>query len=148
MKSGGSEDQKVLMKSYETTRADDPVNIQYTSGTTGLQKAATLTHFGMLNNAYLVGVDMGYNESTNLCLPNPLFHCFGCVIGTLTVPMLGGKVSFPAPWFNPLTTAACIDEEKCNALYGTPTMFVDVLELAKKNNKNLSSLKKGKKIKI
>uniref|UniRef100_A0A1I7SL82 Medium-chain acyl-CoA ligase ACSF2, mitochondrial n=1 Tax=Bursaphelenchus xylophilus TaxID=6326 RepID=A0A1I7SL82_BURXY len=141
--SGGSEAEDYLEFCQRRTRPDDPANIQYTSGTTGIQKAATITHFGMLNAAHFTGVLMGYDQNTKLCLPNPLFHCFGCVIGTLTVPMLGGGVYFPASWFNAAKVAEMIQEHKCTALYGTPTMFVDVLNHAKINKLDISSAKKG-----
>ncbi|CAD5230673.1 unnamed protein product [Bursaphelenchus okinawaensis] len=143
MASGGTDAVKYLNCCERRTCPDDPMNIQYTSGTTGIQKAATLTHFGILNVAKLVGRGMGMDENVRLCIPNPLFHCFGSVIGTITVPQMGGTMVFPSSWFNAELTASTIHEYGCTALYGTPTMFVGVLEAAKNKGFRLDKCKKG-----
>lgn len=113
-----------------TISAFEPTNIQFTSGTTGLPKGATLTHHNILNNAYFVGRAMSFSEADRLCLPVPLYHCFGMVMGTLLTMQYGAAVVLPSASFDPTATLRAVDEEGCTALYGVPTMFVAMLEAA------------------
>uniref|UniRef100_A0A914N3Y4 Medium-chain acyl-CoA ligase ACSF2, mitochondrial n=1 Tax=Meloidogyne incognita TaxID=6306 RepID=A0A914N3Y4_MELIC len=103
---------------------DDQANIQYTSGTTGKPKGATLTHHNIVNNAYFVGFE---SWRAIICIPNPLYHCFGCVMGSLAALVHFNTCVFPAPSFEPLAALEAIHEERCTAVYGTPTMFIDML---------------------
>lgn len=122
---------------------DDIINIQYTSGTTGFPKGAQLTHFGILNNAHSCGTNMNLTDKDSICIPVPLYHCFGCVLGTLVSVNFGNKMVFPADVFDPKKTLDAVHKEKCTALYGVPTMFVAELSLSEFNQYNLSSLRTG-----
>jgi fatty-acyl-CoA synthase len=103
---------------------DDPINIQYTSGTTGFPKGATLTHHNILNNAWLLAQLLGYSEHDRVCVPVPLYHCFGMVIGNLACTASGAAIVYPAETFDPEATLAACAEERCTSLYGVPTMFI------------------------
>jgi len=103
---------------------DDPINIQYTSGTTGFPKGATLTHHNILNNGYFVGSMLGYSERDKVCIPVPLYHCFGMVLGNLAATSHGACMVYPAETFDPLATLEACAEERCTSLYGVPTMFI------------------------
>jgi fatty-acyl-CoA synthase len=103
---------------------DDPINIQYTSGTTGFPKGATLTHHNILNNAYFTGELLGYSERDRICIPVPLYHCFGMVIGNLAATSHGACMVYPAETFEPAATLAACAGERCTSLYGVPTMFI------------------------
>jgi fatty-acyl-CoA synthase len=107
---------------------DDPINIQYTSGTTGSPKGATLTHHNILNNAQLLGHLLGYDERDRICIPVPLYHCFGMVIGNLSATSRGSCIVYPAESFEPEATLRACAEERCTSLYGVPTMFIAELE--------------------
>lgn len=132
-----------LIDREKTISPNDIVNIQYTSGTTGNPKGAQLTHLGILNNAYSCGENMNLNSKDSICIPVPLYHCFGCVLGTLTCVNYGIKMVFPSEIFNPQKTLKAIHEEKCTALYGVPTMFIAELGQEGFNNYDLSSLRTG-----
>ena len=121
----------------------DPINIQYTSGTTGFPKGAQLSHYGILNNSYFCGINMNLTEKDSICIPVPLYHCFGCVLGTLVCVNFGIKMVFPSDVFDPKKTLEAIHKEKCTAIYGVPTMFIAELQLPEFNNYNLSSLRTG-----
>ena len=121
----------------------DIINIQYTSGTTGFPKGAQLTHSGILNNAYFCGVNMNLIEKDSICIPVPLYHCFGCVLGTLVCVNYGIKMVFPSEVFDPKKTLEAVHKEQCTALYGVPTMFIAELALEEFNQYNLSSLRTG-----
>ncbi|MGW4739306.1 AMP-binding protein [Nocardia xishanensis] len=110
-----------------TLSADDPINIQYTSGTTGFPKGATLSHHNILNNGYFVGELCGYTEQDRICVPVPFYHCFGMVMGNLAATSHGAAVVIPAPSFDPSATLAAVAQERCTSLYGVPTMFIAVL---------------------
>ncbi|MCP2287487.1 AMP-binding protein [Nocardia amikacinitolerans] len=110
-----------------TLSADDPINIQYTSGTTGFPKGATLSHHNILNNGYFVGELCGYTEQDRICVPVPFYHCFGMVMGNLAATSHGAAVVIPAPSFDPAATLDAVARERCTSLYGVPTMFIAVL---------------------
>ncbi|MFF3340137.1 AMP-binding protein [Streptomyces flavidovirens] len=122
---------------------DDPVNIQYTSGTTGFPKGATLSHHNILNNGYFVGEMVGYTEQDRICLPVPFYHCFGMVMGNLAATSHGACIVVPAPSFDPAATLRAVQEERCTSVYGVPTMFIAELGLADFSSYDLSSLRTG-----
>ncbi|WP_326609934.1 AMP-binding protein [Streptomyces scopuliridis] len=122
---------------------DDPVNIQYTSGTTGFPKGATLSHHNILNNGYFVGETVGYTEQDRICLPVPFYHCFGMVMGNLGATSHGACVVIPAPSFDAGATLRAVERERCTSLYGVPTMFIAELNLPDFASYDLSSLRTG-----
>jgi fatty-acyl-CoA synthase len=122
---------------------DEPVNIQFTSGTTGAPKGATLTHHNILNNGYFIARTMKYTEADRVCIPVPLYHCFGMVIGNLACTSHGATMVFPAEGFDPLETLKAVAEERCTSLYGVPTMFVAMLNHPEFGSFDLSSLRTG-----
>ncbi|MEV0060150.1 AMP-binding protein [Nocardia sp. NPDC050718] len=127
-----------------TLSADDPINIQYTSGTTGFPKGATLSHHNILNNGFFVGELCGYTEVDRICVPVPYYHCFGMVMGNLAATSHGAAVVIPAPAFDPAATLAAVAGERCTSLYGVPTMFIAMLaELDAGATPDLSSLRTG-----
>jgi fatty-acyl-CoA synthase len=122
---------------------DDPINIQYTSGTTGFPKGATLSHHNILNNGYFVGEGMSYSEQDRVCVPVPFYHCFGMVMGNLAATSHGACVVIPAPGFDPAATLRAVQDERCTSLYGVPTMFIAELGLPDFPTYDLSSLRTG-----
>ncbi|NBE53777.1 AMP-binding protein [Streptomyces boluensis] len=122
---------------------DDPVNIQYTSGTTGFPKGATLSHHNILNNGHHVGQLIGYTEQDRVCLPVPFYHCFGMVMGNLAAVAHGACIVIPAPSFDPAATLRAVQQERCTSLYGVPTMFIAELGLPDFASYDLSSLRTG-----
>ncbi|MDE2295301.1 MAG: AMP-binding protein, partial [Gammaproteobacteria bacterium] len=122
---------------------DDPINIQFTSGTTGAPKGATLTHFNIVNNGYFVGRGIHLGEADRLCIPVPLYHCFGMVMGVLGAVTHGASVVFPSEAFDPLEVLSAVAEERCTALYGVPTMFIAELAEPDFASYDLSSLRTG-----
>ncbi len=122
---------------------DDPVNIQYTSGTTGFPKGVTLSHYNLLNNGYFVGKRLGYTEKDKVCIPVPFYHCFGMVIGNLCCTSHGACMVIPSESFEPLKVLKAVEEEQCTSLYGVPTMFIAELQLPEFGQFNLSSLRTG-----
>jgi len=122
---------------------DDPINIQYTSGTTGFPKGATLSHHNILNNGYFVTELLGATENDRFCLPVPFYHCFGMVMGNLGATSHGATIVIPAPAFDPASTLRAVQEERCSALYGVPTMFIAELALADFGSYDLTSLRTG-----
>ena len=126
-----------------TLAPGDPVNIQYTSGTTGAPKGATLTHRNLLNNGYFVGEYCGYNETDRLCIPVPFYHCFGMVMGNLACTSHGTAMVIPAPGFDPAATLAACASERCTSLYGVPTMFIAMLDDPGFAEHDLSALRTG-----
>jgi fatty-acyl-CoA synthase len=122
---------------------DDAINIQYTSGTTGFPKGATLSHHNILNNGYFVGELINYTEHDRVCLPVPLYHCFGMVMGNLGATSHGACIVLPAPGFDPAATLRAVVAEKVTSLYGVPTMFIAELGLADFGTYDLSSLRTG-----
>jgi fatty-acyl-CoA synthase len=123
--------------------ADDPINIQYTSGTTGFPKGATLSHHNILNNGYFVGETCGYTEQDKVCIPVPFYHCFGMVMGNLACTSHGACMVIPAPAFSPAESLAAVAEEQCTSLYGVPTMFIAMLAEPGFESYDLSSLRTG-----
>lgn len=122
---------------------DDPINIQYTSGTTGFPKGATLSHHNILNNGFFVGELIDYTETDRVCLPVPFYHCFGMVMGNLGCTTHGACIVIPAPSFEPEATLRAVAEERCTSLYGVPTMFIAMLEHPAFGDVELSSLRTG-----
>jgi fatty-acyl-CoA synthase len=140
---GGTAEQRQLAVLKEQLRPDDPINIQFTSGTTGSPKGATLTHCNILNNGYLAGEGMGFTHSDRLCIPVPLYHCFGMVLGNLACLAHGATAVYPAASFDALGTLQAVQEERCTALHGVPTMFISELDHARFGEFDLSSLRTG-----
>jgi fatty-acyl-CoA synthase len=124
-------------------RPSDPINIQYTSGTTGNPKGAMLSHRNILLNAFYAGDCQKFSEKDRLCLPVPMYHCFGCVLGTLCCACHGTTMVLPAESFNPGATLAAIEAERCTAIYGVPTMFIAQMEHEDYPKRKLSSLRTG-----
>jgi fatty-acyl-CoA synthase len=123
--------------------SDDPINIQYTSGTTGFPKGATLSHHNILNNAYFVGEGCAYDEHDRVCIPVPFYHCFGMVMGNLGCTTHGATMVVPEAAFEPATVLATVQEEGCTSLYGVPTMFIAELDHPDFGDYDLSSLRTG-----
>ncbi|MGI8334613.1 AMP-binding protein [Actinomadura scrupuli] len=126
--------------------ADDPINLQYTSGTTGFPKGATLSHHNILNNGYFVGELCGYSEVDRICIPVPFYHCFGMVMGNLAATSHGACMVIPAPGFDPKATLEAVAAERCTSLYGVPTMFIAELAVLAEPDAagyDLSSLRTG-----
>ena len=122
---------------------DDTINIQYTSGTTGNPKGAMLTHYNVVANGYYSGEGMKFTEQDRLCIPVPFYHCFGCVLGTLACVTHGAMMVIPAEFFDPLKTLEAVQQEKCTALHGVPTMFIAQLGQDRFAEFDLSSLRTG-----
>ena len=122
---------------------DDPVNIQYTSGTTGSPKGATLSHHNILNNGFFVGEMLRYTTEDRICVPVPLYHCFGCVMGNLAALTHGAAVVMPGESFNPEETLCAIQDHRCTSIYGVPTMFIAALEHPQFDTYRLDSLRTG-----
>ncbi len=133
----------LLRRRQESVAPEDPVNIQYTSGTTGFPKGAELTHVNLVTNAYYAGECIRFSRNDRLCVPVPFYHCFGCVLGTLMVIGRGGTMVVPADTFDPGKTLAAIAAERCTALYGVPTMFIAELAHPGFEELDLSSLRTG-----
>jgi fatty-acyl-CoA synthase len=132
-----------LAKREVEIRADEVVNIQYTSGTTGFPKGAMLTHRNLLMNAYYVGQRLNFTDHDRLCIPVPFYHCFGCVMGTLMCAIYGAAMVVPAESFDPLATLEAIEKERCTAVYGVPTMFIAELHHKDFPRFDLKSLRTG-----
>lgn len=128
---------------YAELSCDDPINIQYTSGTTGFPKGATLSHHNILNNGYFVGELIAYSEQDRICVPVPFYHCFGMVMGNLAATSHGACMVIPAPSFEPKATLEAVQRERCTSLYGVPTMFIAELNLPGFATYDLSTLRTG-----
>ncbi len=124
-------------------RPDDPINIQYTSGTTGFPKGATLSHRNILNNGFFVGEACGYSEHDRVCIPVPFYHCFGMVLGNLACTTHASCMVIPAAGFDPVATLRACEQERCTSLYGVPTMFIAELAEPDLDDYDLSSLRTG-----
>jgi fatty-acyl-CoA synthase len=123
--------------------SDDPINIQYTSGTTGFPKGATLSHHNIVNNGFFIGEGCRYTEADRVCIPVPFYHCFGMVLGNLAVTTHGAAIVIPAPGFDAALTLAAVQAEKCTSLYGVPTMFIAELALPDFTDYDLGTLRTG-----
>ncbi len=122
---------------------DDPINIQYTSGTTGFPKGATLSHHNILNNGFFVGEGLKYTELDRICIPVPLYHCFGMVMGNLGATTHGACMVYPEAAFDPIATMKAVQDERCTSLYGVPTMFIAELGLPDFDSYDLTHLRTG-----
>ena len=140
---GGDAEKLKLIEIDKNLTPDDPINIQFTSGTTGKPKGATLSHYNIVNNANLITDRINLTEIDRLAIPVPLYHCFGMVMGVLGAVSKGAAMVFPGESFDPKITLDSLDKEKCTALYGVPTMFVAMLQELDKTPRDLSRLRTG-----
>jgi fatty-acyl-CoA synthase len=134
---------EVLHSFEEHVQFDDPVNIQYTSGTTGFPKGVTLSHHNILNNGYFIGIRLKYTEKDRVCIPVPFYHCFGMVIGNICCTTHGACMVIPNDSFDPDMTLKTVSDEKCTSLYGVPTMFIAELAVKDFDTYDFSSLRTG-----
>jgi fatty-acyl-CoA synthase len=141
--SGRAADQDSLSGCEAGLSFDDPINIQYTSGTTGFPKGATLSHHNILNNAFFIGEGCRYSRQDRVCIPVPFYHCFGMVLGNLACTTHGACIVIPAPGFDPAQTLQAVQAERCTSLYGVPTMFIAELALPDFGGYDLSTLRTG-----
>jgi fatty-acyl-CoA synthase len=135
--------EQALAEREATLQFDEPINIQYTSGTTGFPKGATLSHHNVLNNGYFVGEALRYTEADRVCIPVPFYHCFGMVLGNLACSTHGAAMVIPGEAFDPLLTLTAVAEERCTSLYGVPTMFIAELDHPRFGEFDLTSLRTG-----
>jgi fatty-acyl-CoA synthase len=140
---GESVDPGELAERQAATQFDDPINIQYTSGTTGFPKGATLSHHNILNNGFFVGEGCRFTEADRVCIPVPFYHCFGMVMGNLGSTTHGACMVIPAAAFDPEATLRTVQDERCTTLYGVPTMFIAQLEHPRFREFDLTSLRTG-----
>jgi fatty-acyl-CoA synthase len=140
---GDSVDARALAERQAATQFDDAINIQYTSGTTGFPKGATLSHHNILNNGYFIGEGCRYDEQDRVCIPVPYYHCFGMVLGNLACTTHGAAMVIPSAGFEPEAALEAVQEERCTALYGVPTMFIAELEHPRFREFDLSTLRTG-----
>jgi fatty-acyl-CoA synthase len=136
-------DEAALYQRAAELSFDDPINIQYTSGTTGSPKGATLTHHNILNNGFFIGEGCRYSQDDRVCIPVPFYHCFGMVLGNLACTTHGATIVIPSPSFEPAAALRAVSEERCTSLLGVPTMFIAELALPDFANYDLSSLRTG-----
>lgn len=139
----GDEHDPRIQERAKKLKADNPVNIQFTSGTTGTPKGATLTHRNILNNGYFIGEMMNLTDEDRLCIPVPMYHCFGMVLGVLAIMTHGGTIVYPNDGFDPKSVLETVEKEKCTGLHGVPTMFIAELDHPDFDNYDLSSLRTG-----
>ena len=139
----GAKERDQLHAFGERLQFDDPINIQFTSGTTGFPKGATLSHHNILNNGYFNGVTLGLSERDRVCIPVPLYHCFGMVMGNLMSAAFGATMVYPSEAFDPLEVLRTVEAERCTVLYGVPTMFIAELDHPEFARFDLSSLRTG-----
>jgi len=143
MQRATASDRERLAQIAVELQPDDAINIQFTSGTTGSPKGATLSHYNILNNGYFVGRGIELTERDRICIPVPLYHCFGMVMGNLAAIVHGAAMIYPAESFDPTRTLEAVDRERATALYGVPTMFIAELETPEFARYDLSSLRTG-----
>jgi fatty-acyl-CoA synthase len=139
---GGATSDQLAAREHDLD-ADDPINIQYTSGTTGRPKGATLTHHNIVNNAYAMAGVLGYTDVDRVCIPVPLYHCFGMGVGNLGCVTTGATMVYPAATFEPVATMQAVQDERCTSLYGVPTMWIAQLEHPRFDEFDLRSLRTG-----
>jgi fatty-acyl-CoA synthase len=142
-RAGGNAERVKLVELGPKLQFDDAINIQFTSGTTGHPKGATLSHHNILNNGYFVGLGLKLTPADRLCIPVPLYHCFGMVMGNLGCLTHGATMVYPSEAFDPLATLQAVSEERCTALYGVPTMFIAQLDHPEFDKFDLKSLRTG-----
>ena len=140
---GGDAEHRRLAALAETLQFDDPINIQFTSGTTGFPKGATLTHHNILNNGFFIARAMKFSEHDRLCIPVPLYHCFGMVLGNLACLTHGAAMIYPSEAFEPLAALEAVEAERCTALHGVPTMFIAEMDHPEFHRFDLQSLRTG-----
>jgi fatty-acyl-CoA synthase len=140
---GGDRHRKMLAELQPKLQFDDAINIQFTSGTTGAPKGATLTHHNILNNGYFIGEAQRLTDRDKVCIPVPLYHCFGMVLGNLACVTHGAAMVYPGEGFDPLATLETVESERCTALYGVPTMFIAELGHPEFKRFDLTSLRTG-----
>ncbi len=138
-----ADDHTLLREVAASAACRQPINIQFTSGTTGLPKGATLSHRNIVNNAFLVGTRMGLKAGDRLCIPVPLYHCFGMVLSNLACVVHGATMVYPCAGFDPLTVLKAVQAERCTALHGVPTMFIAELQHPEFESFDVSSLRAG-----
>ncbi len=143
LKNGEKISDQTLQEWESKVQFDDPVNIQYTSGTTGFPKGVTLSHHNILNNGYFIGIRMHYSEIDRVCIPVPFFHCFGMVIGNLACTSHGATMVIPNDSFDAVKTLEAVQQERCTSLYGVPTMFIAMLHELSSKDFDLKSLRTG-----
>lgn len=143
LKAGDTVSNEQLAEREASLQFDDPVNIQYTSGTTGHPKGATLSHHNILNNGFFIGERLKYTEKDRVCLPVPFYHCFGMVLGNMAIVTHGACIVIPGEFFDPAQVLEVVEKEKCTSLYGVPTMFIAELDLPNLAQYNLKSLRTG-----
>ena len=143
LKKGSKITDVFLEQEERKVQFDNPVNIQYTSGTTGFPKGVTLSHHNILNNGYFIGERLNYTEKDRVCIPVPFYHCFGMVIGNLACVTHGSCMVIPNDAFDAAVTLQAVQDEKCTSLYGVPTMFISELGLPNFKEYNLSTLRTG-----
>lgn len=136
-------DEELLTRIAATLDRHEAINIQYTSGTTGFPKGATLSHHNILNNGFFVGETCKYTEQDRVCIPVPFYHCFGMVMGNIGATTHGAAMVIPGPAFKPDTVLQTVSDEKCTSLYGVPTMFIAEIDLENFGDYDLSSLRTG-----
>lgn len=143
LESGKVVSDEQLAEREASLQFDDAVNIQYTSGTTGYPKGATLSHHNILNNGFFIGERLKYTEKDRVCLPVPFYHCFGMVLGNMAIVTHGACIVIPGEFFDPAQVLEVVEKEKCTSLYGVPTMFIAELDLPSLSQYNLKSLRTG-----
>ncbi|KAK3099774.1 hypothetical protein FSP39_009474 [Pinctada imbricata] len=144
LEAGTSKQRAEIMDLQDKLQFDDPINIQFTSGTTGSPKGATLTHHNILNNSYFMGFRLNLHTlDARLCVPLPLYHCSGMVVGSLTMLTHGSTCVLPSPWYDATLTLEAVSKERCTTLGGVPTMFIDMLNHPNLESFDLSSLRSG-----
>ena len=140
---GAAVSDTTLRARADTLKPNNPINIQYTSGTTGFPKGATLSHHNILNNAAFVGHACGYSADDRVCIPVPFYHCFGMVMGNLACSVHGATMVIPSPSYEAEATLQAVQDERCTSLYGVPTMFIAELALPEVSSFDLSTLRTG-----
>src|SRR5208283_4007338 len=140
----GAPAERAKLAAFEASlQFDDPINIQFTSGTTGAPKGATLTHHSIVNNGFFIGEAMRLTPEDRLCIPVPYYHCFGMVLGNLACVTHGAAMVSPSEGFEPLAALEAVEAERCTGLHGVPTMFIAMLEHPEFGRFDLRSLRTG-----